>query len=409
MEIINNFDIKKLTEEYGTPLYVYDSEIIKDNYSHLINSFRKYYPKTDVHYSVKANTNIHILKFFKEIGCKVDCSSPIEAALVRKAGFTDDEIIYTGNYEDVLDFQSVYSDNVTINLDDISSFLRLRKVTLPKKVSFRINPGIGKGGFEGITTGGTDAKFGVPYEKAENAYMLAMEHGVNNFGIHMMTGSNNLEPYYFAQVVEKLMMIAGNVFNKLGITPEYVDIGGGLGIPYSDDDEVLNVDLTAKLVTEVFKEKCEKYGFGEPKLVLEPGRYLIGNSGYLISKVTGIKKSYKTFVGVDAGMSTLLRPALYGANHRVHVYGKHELDQNVNLCGQICENSDIFAKNVFLPQVEEGDLLVFRDVGAYGYVMASNYNNRLRPAEVLIKDGKVDLIRRRETVEDVLRLYPEAL
>jgi diaminopimelate decarboxylase len=149
MEQINNFDIKELANQFGTPLYVYDSDIIKNNYSHLIDSFRNYYPNTDVHYSVKANTNIHILKHFKEIGCKVDCSSPIEAALVRKAGFTDEEIIYTGNYEDVQDFQSVYSDNVTINLDDISSFLRLRKVTLPKKVSFRINPGIGKGGFEG--------------------------------------------------------------------------------------------------------------------------------------------------------------------------------------------------------------------------------------------------------------------
>lgn len=405
MKNIGQFDIKELAHNHGTPLYVYDKQQIIDNYKKLSGALEKYYPNYKIHYSVKANSNINILKIFKEIGAGADCSSPIEVLLSEKAGFQGDEILYTGNYESPEDFSVLEGKNVSINLDDISSFKRLSEKFIPERISFRINPGIGKGGYEGITTAGTDAKFGVPYEKAYDAYKMAQDAGVNRFGIHMMTGSNNLEPYYFAQVVEKLLMIAGRLFDKLGTVPEYIDIGGGMGIPYGDDEEELNVDLMAQLLSEVFHEKCDKYGFGRPKLLLEPGRYLVGNAGYLISKVTAVKKSYKTFVGIDAGMGTLLRPALYGANHRAYIYGKDELDQSVNICGQICENSDIFSKNVFMPQTEEGDLLIFRDAGAYGYVMSSIYNNRMRPAEVMVDESEQFLIRRRETLEDVLKLY----
>ena len=402
---IGQFDIKELALDYGTPLYVYERNVIEDNYNKLLRAFNKYYPKTKIHYSVKANSNINILQIFNDIGCGADCSSPFELMLAKHSGFPDDKILYTGNYESLSDFSNMTDYNLRLNLDDVSSFRRMVKVYKPEVISFRINPGIGKGGYEGITTGGTDAKFGVPYEKALHAYQLAKDAGFKRFGIHMMTGSNNLEPYYFAQVVEKLMMIAGNLFDKIGAIPEYVDIGGGFGIPYEDDEEVLDIDLTAKLVTEVFQEKCEKYGFGHPELLMEPGRYLVGNSGWLITKVTGIKHSYKHFVGVDAGMGTLIRPALYGAKHRTYVYGKSVPEWNVNLCGQICENSDIFAKNIFLPAVEEGDIIIMRDAGAYGYAMSSNYNNRPRPAEVLIDGKNSQIIRRRENYEDMLRYY----
>lgn len=405
MNNVNGIDIRQLADEFGTPLYVYDAEKIKSNYKKLKDTFQKYYPNTKIHYSVKANSNLSIIKLFNELGSGVDCSSPIEIYLAEKAGLIHEKILYTGNYESPDDFRTLRGKNIKLNLDDINSYHRLIKIFTPNQIAFRINPGIGRGGYEGITTAGTDAKFGVPYERAYDAYKLAMQSGIENFGIHMMTGSNNLEPYYFAEVVEKLMKIAGYIFGKLGIKPQYIDIGGGMGIPYEQDEDELNVDLMAEMVTEIFKEKCDKYNFGEPDLLMEPGRYLVANAGYLITSVTGIKNSYKTFIGVDAGMSTLLRPALYGANHKVFVYGKEELEQNVNLCGQICENSDIFAKNVFMPVVEEGDLLVFADVGAYGYVMASNYNNRLRPAEVLIQNSIPTLIRRREKIDDMLALY----
>ncbi len=405
MDRIANYDVKALAEKYGTPLYAYDRFKIISNYKKMDETFKKYYPKTKIHFSVKANSNLNILKLFQNAGCGADCSSPVELLLAQKAGFANDRILYTGNYESEEDLQTVTESDVTVNLDDINSFQRLFKIKKPERISFRINPGIGKGGFEGIVTGGTDAKFGVPYEKAFQAYKTAKDAGIKRFGIHMMTGSNNLEPYFFVQIIDKLMTIAGNIFKHLNIIPEYVDIGGGFGIPYGVDEEELDLDLTAKLVAEEFSEKTKKFGFGEPELFLEPGRYLIANTGYLITKVTGIKESYKKFVGLDAGMNTLIRPALYGAQHRMSVYGKKEYEETVNVCGQICENSDIFAIMLPFPQVEEGDIVTIHDAGAYGYVMSSIYNNRLRPPEVLVDESHAELIRRRETIDDVLNLY----
>lgn len=405
MKKIGNHDINEIAERYGTPLYVYDRHQIERNYEKLVGALEKHYEKSRVHFSVKANSNVHILSVLREKGAGADCSSPLELLLSRKAGFSDKDILYTGNYESPGDFEYMKNSNLRINLDDISSFRRMIKNIKPEIIAFRINPGIGRGGFEGITTAGADAKFGVPYEMAEEAYRMAMDTGIERFGIHMMTGSNNLEPYYFAEIVDKLLTIAGIVFNKLGIVPEYVDIGGGLGVPYVEGEQELNVDLMAQLVAERFMERCKKNGFGVPELILEPGRYLLANAGWLLTRITGIKNSYKTFIGLDAGMNTLLRPALYNAKHQVSVYGKDNNIRLVNLCGQICENSDIFAQNVPFPDVEEGDLVIFSEAGAYGYVMSSVYNGRPRPAEVLLADGETKLIRRRENFEDILSLY----
>jgi diaminopimelate decarboxylase len=407
MNQIANCDIKLLAAKYGTPLYVYDKQKISDNYLKLKNAFEKYYPNTAIHFSVKANSNLNILKVFKELGCGADCSSPFEYLLTQKAGFDSSKILYTGNYESIDDFSTLDGNDIKLNLDDISSFRKLKQVGLPERVSFRINPGMGRGGHEGITTGGTEAKFGIPYEKAIDAYQEALDAGVQRFGIHMMTGSNNLEPYFFAEIVDKLLKIASGIFSKIGKTPEYVDIGGGFGIPYNDDEPELDIDLTAKVVTEVFKEKCEKYNFGTPQLILEPGRFLVANAGFLVTEVTGVKESYRKFIGLNAGMNTLIRPALYGAHHRIRPYQENDIHEIVNVCGQICENSDIFVKNISLPVQHEGDILTFLDAGAYGYVMASNYNNRPRPAEILVDNGNDKLIRRREVFEDFLRLYPE--
>ncbi len=405
MNNIAGCDIKELASNYGTPLYVYDKTKIMDNYNRLNNTFTKYYPNTKIHFSVKANSNLNILKLFRELGTGADCSSPYELKLSRLAGFDDNKILYTGNYESHQDLAEINSDEIKINLDDISSFGRLKEIYTPKRISFRINPGIGRGGYEGITTAGTDAKFGVPYEKALGAYMLAKANGIKHFGIHMMTGSNNLEPYYFAEIVEKLLMIANNIFSKIDEKPEYIDIGGGFGIPYEDEESSLDIDLTAKLISDIFIEKCEKYGFDMPELIIEPGRYLIADAGYIISTITGIKNSYRNFAGIDAGMSTLIRPALYGAKHRISIYQKEGMKNAYNICGQICENSDILAKNVFLPDLEEGDLMIIKDAGAYGYVMSSNYNNRPRAAEILIEQSKPIVIRKRESFENMLSLY----
>ncbi len=402
MDRINNFDVADIVERFGTPIYLYDESSIVSNYQKLHEAFSKYFEKFSIHFSIKANSNISILKILHNLGAGVDSSSPFEVKVALQAGFARDKIIYTGNYESIDDLQEVAPYNIQINLDDISSFNKLIQICIPDIVSFRVNPGIGKGGFEGITTGGADAKFGVPYELLAEAYKMAKAEGIQRYGVHIMTGSNILEPYYFAEVLEKLFRIIGRVFNELEIQPEYIDIGGGFGIPYTDGEKELDLDFTAKLVAEVFFEYVEKYGFNTPELIVEPGRYLVGNAGFLISKVTGVKNGYKKFVGIDAGMNCLVRPALYGAVHRISVYGKNNNYQLVNICGQICENSDIIAKNLPAPEITEGDILVIHDVGAYGYSMSSNYNGRPRPAEVLVSQQGLHLIRRKESYEDFI-------
>lgn len=402
MDRINNFDIREIVERFGTPIYVYDESSIVSNYQKLSAAFARYFERFSIHYSIKANSNIRILQILNRLGAGVDTSSPFELRLALYAGFDRAKIIYTGNYESIEDLTEIAQHNIRINLDDISSFSKLIKICKPDIVSFRVNPGIGKGGFEGITTGGADAKFGVPYELLAEAYKMARTQGICRFGVHIMTGSNILEPYYFAEVLEKLFRIIGRIFSELEIKPEYIDIGGGLGIPYTEEEKELDLDFTARLVSEVFFENIRKYGFGVPELILEPGRYLVGNAGYLIAKVTGVKNGYKKFVGIDAGMNCLIRPALYGATHRISVYGKSNHYQLVNICGQICENSDIIAKNLPAPEIQEGDILIIRDVGAYGFSMSSNYNGRPRPAEVLVNKEGLFLIRRKERYEDFI-------
>jgi diaminopimelate decarboxylase len=401
--MITRQQILKLLETYETPFYLYDGRKIKENCNRITNSFRKYYPSTEIHYAVKANNCPGVLDIIKESGLKVDCSSPFELAVAQKTGFAKNDIMYTGNYESSGDLEYALNYAGLINLDDITSFDRLRNIGLPQIVSFRINPGIGKGGFEGVVTGGVDAKFGIPYEKALAAYKKACESGIKRFGVHMMTGSNNLEPFYFAEITDKLMHIAGSVFKELEVKPEYVDIGGGFGIPYKNDEPEIDMDTVAKLVTERFIENCKKYGFGTPVLRLEPGRYITGNAGMLITKITGHKSSYRNYVGVDAGMNTLLRPALYDAFHRIEPLVDNGSDtKKTDVCGRICENSDIFARGVRLPEMKTGDIVIFRDCGAYGYTMSSNYNGRPKAGEIVLNGSKTVYARPLETLEKMI-------
>lgn len=397
--------IEEIANKYGTPTYVYNLDSISKNYMSMKNAFTKYYPKTKIHYSVKSNSNLHVLKFIASLGAGADCASPFELMISEKAGFNHKDTLYTGNYESLDDLLLATQKAKYINLDDVSSLDKLLGFHKPEIISFRINPGIGKGGFEGIVTGGADAKFGIPYEKTEFIYKKAIESGINRFGVHIMAGSNNLEPYYFAEIVDKLMNIIGPIFRDLSIKPEYIDIGGGFGIPYSDDEQSLDIDLTAKLICAEFTEKLNKYGLGEPELFLEPGRYLTAQSGVLISKVVGIKKSYRNFVGLDCGMNSLLRPALYGAEHRIEFLSDSTQTIKANICGQICENSDIFLKNVIIPEPKLNDLALIHDTGAYGYAMASNYNGRSRPSEVILDKSNHYLSRKRDEFDNLLVNY----
>ncbi|MFH1213639.1 MAG: diaminopimelate decarboxylase [Candidatus Neomarinimicrobiota bacterium] len=399
---ICGLDVKELAGNFGTPLYVYDFERIRANANRLKNAFQSSEITTGFYYAMKANSHPAIVRLLSECGFGSDCVSPGELEIALKTGILPEHILYTGNYESREDLAAALSAGVTINLDDINSLERLLRLGRPELISYRINPGKGRGKFEQINTGGDRAKFGIPHEKAWIAYDKARQAGIKRFGAHMMTGSGVLDKDHFPRMLELLLDILGGISHKLGITFEFIDMGGGLGIPYFKDGHELDIQHVGAECLKIFKSKMNSLSLGNPALHLEPGRYLVGDAGYLLTSVLGIKESYQTFAGLDAGFNTLIRSALYKAQHPIIVDGKEDEKKlfPINLCGQICENTDIFTIGRPLPKLTEGDLLVFTQAGAYGNVMAMPYNQRLRPAEVAIIDGKAIEITRREVMGD---------
>jgi len=410
---INGFDVGELAEKFGTPLYVYDFNRIKDNAYRLKKAFHSEEIKTAFFYSVKTNSHPAIVRLLKECGYGCDCISPGEIEIAQKVGVEPTQIIYVGNYESRDDLIAAVKAEAHIILDDINSLDRLLRITRPEFISFRINPGKGKGKFEEINTAGEKAKFGIPHENAWRAYDKAHKSGIKRFGAHMMTGSGVLEEEHFPRMLELLLNILGQISQKVGITYEFIDMGGGFGIPYFGDDHELDIQQVGRECLKIFASQIESNPIGKPALHLEPGRYLVGDAGYLLTRVLGIKESYQNFAGLDAGFHTLIRSALYKAQHPVIVHGKENNAElfPINLCGQICENTDIFTVGRKLPKLAEGDLLIFTQAGAYGNVMSMTYNHRLRPAEVALIDGKAIEITRRELMSDFWNRikYPEIL
>ena len=402
--IIAGISVQELAEKYGTPLYVYDFPRIRENAQQLKTAFRSDDVNVDFYYAMKANCHPAILDVFVEEGYGMDCVSPGELKLALQAGGKPENILYTGNYESPDDLKAAFDSGAKINLDDISTLYRLLKIGTPELITYRINPGKGNGKYEEITTGGDKAKFGVPYEKSVTAYKNAIDAGIKRFGAHMMTGSGVLDADHFPNMLELFLNELGEIRSELGTNFEFIDMGGGLGIPYFGDDEMLDIKKVGKNTLSVFQKKVKQLKLGNPTLALEPGRYLVGDAGIMISRVTGIKEGYRTFIGIDAGFNTLIRSALYGAQHPIVINGKENEAPSIkaDICGQICENTDIFAKDRMLPLTEEGDLMIFTQAGAYGNVMSMPYNLRFRPAEVAIVNGKDKLITRREVFDDYM-------
>ncbi len=396
----------ELANQYCTPLYVMSERRLRDNYRRLNGAFKKYYSNFKLYYAVKANSNLSILNILRQEGAGADCSSPAEIYLALKAGFKKTDLLYTGNYNSDEELQYAAENNVTVNLDDFSIIERLAKIANPADLSgicFRFNPGFGRSGPEKLVLAGPDAKFGILEEKIILGYKRAKELGFQNFGIHMMTGSNVLDHAYFPQVAEMLFKISEKISREVGIEFSFINIGGGFGVPYKSGEANLDVDLVAKMVTDKFKEKFPEKG-KQPRLLIEPGRYIACDAGILLTRVQHIKVTGRKIIGVDAGMNTLLRPAIYGSYHEILVANKlnEQKQEQVTIVGPICENHDQFAKDRLLPLIEHGDLLVFLNAGAYGFSMSSQYNSRPRPAEVLVSNGKSEAIRERENFEDVV-------
>lgn len=403
-----------LIEQYGSPLYVYSENRIRENFRRLQQTFRKYYSNYHVFYAVKANNNPAVVKILADEGAGMDCSCLEETDIARSLGTPSSKQLFTAVFPKPSSIQQAIDRGIILNLENIRDLELIHKDNVPEVLSFRVNPGMGSSGKEGLIFAGPNAKFGIQACDVEYAYTEAKRRGVSRFGVHMMTGSNVHDPHYFAEITKRLMDIIGPVVKKLGIHLEFINIGGSLGIPYHPEDQELDIDTVAKVVTRTLRQKLEQYELPEPMLIQEPGRYLVADAGVLLTTVTSLKEGEVTFLGVDAGMNTLLRPALYDSYH--HIVPTKGMDSKNNcpyhVVGQICENTDLFTKGRMLPaNLEPGDRLAFLDVGAYGYGMSSQYNTRPRAAEVLVGDGGSYLIRKRETLEDILDkvIIPEHL
>lgn len=395
-----------IADLHGTPSYVYDKDRIKENVARLSNALSKNFENFHICYAIKSNSNPHLIRVMHESFPNIggDCSSPGEIYAAELSGIDPSKCIYTGNYESQSDLIEALNKGCNINLDDITSLDRLKKVGLPERISFRMNPGFGGGSYSGIITGGRDAKFGIPAEKIVQAYRNAMDLGIKRFGLQCMCGSGNLDEKFFTEVLSAILSNAVRIEKELKINFEYISMGGGFGIPYQDDQIALNFDRMFKNLSEIYYETYSDKQ-SAPSLWLEPGKSIIADTGFIISRVTGLKESYKNFVGIDAGMETLMRPALYGAKHRMYKVGDHGNNEiTVDFTGQICENTDRIATDREFPTLSPGDLVAIMDAGAYGYSMSHNFNTRPRSAEILLDKSSFKEIRKRETIEDIFSL-----
>ncbi len=399
---IDNYRILDIVSKYNTPLILYSADIIRDNYDNLYKNFKEYYKNFSIKYAVKANSNLAILSLLNKLGSGVDVSSIGEIYLAKSAGINYDKMLFSPNNIDINEFKYAIKNNIAINFDDINQFTMLKK--FPDKISFRINPGIGKGEFKEITTGGRKSKFGINVDTAIDAYKLAKSKGITHFGIHMMAGSNSLNSEYFISVTDKFFDIAGIISKKAEITFDFIDIGGGFGIPYRENDKPLNINHISKNIIKTLKSKLNDYDLGNPELNIEPGRYIAGNSAIALGKINNIKRYYDNFAGTDLNMDTFLRIPLYKAHHNIEIVNKFNIEKSfkANIVGNICENTDRLGSNIYIPEPEINDIIAVYNAGAYVSSMENNYNGRLKPLEILYDNNNFYVIRKRDNLKDLV-------
>jgi diaminopimelate decarboxylase len=386
----------KLANEFGAPLYVYDAATMRKQYHKLENAFKACNVK--IHYAAKALTNINVLKVFKELGAGLDAVSIEEVKIGLMAGFEPHEILYTPNCVSFAEIEACIDLGVKLNIDNISileQFGNKYGNTVP--VCIRVNPHIMAGGHYKISTGHIDSKFGISIHQMRHVERLIKSLNIKVEGIHMHTGSDILDVGVFLNGAEILFDLALQ-FPEI----EYIDFGSGFKVGYKPGDVITDLDVLGEGLTQRYKKFCKEYG-KEIQIHFEPGKFLVSESGYFLAKVNVIKQTTATvFAGLDTGFNHLMRPTLYDAYHHITNLSNQDGKQRVyTVVGYICE-TDTFAWDRPLPEVNEGDILCFHNAGAYGIMMASNYNSRTRPAEVLVDGDSYKLIRRRETIEDVL-------
>lgn len=392
-------NMESIAKSFPTPFHLYDETAIVDNAKELIEAF-SWAPNFTNFFAVKACPNLTILKLLSSLGFGADCSSYPELVLAEMAGIPANKIVLTSNDTPDDEFVKAYEMGAIINLDDITHLKTLERVIghLPETLCFRFNPGPEREG-NVIIGNPIEAKYGLTREQLYEAYCYAKEKGVKHFGLHTMVASNELDSSYIVLTAKMIFDLAITLKDKLDIDLDFVDFGGGVGIPYKEEDEKISFK---KLGLEI-KALYEERKLTIPTITFEMGRAITGPFGYLVTKVRQVCHKYKDYVGVDACMADLMRPALYGAYHHITVLKKENSvkDHVYDVTGSLCENNDKFAIDRALPEIVKGDYLVLHDTGAHGYSMGFNYNGKLKHAEYLLKeDGSVVMIRRAETLDD---------
>lgn len=390
-------DLLHLAEEFGSPLYVYDAEKIQSQYKRLTNAFSKV-ESLRINYAVKALSNISVLKLLKEIGSGLDTVSIQEVELGLLAGFSPERIIYTPNGVSFEEIEEVAHLGVQINIDNLSILEHFGAKYPQIPVCIRINPHVMAGGNANISVGHIDSKFGISVHQMPHILRIVENTGMHINGIHMHTGSDILDIEVFLYAAEILFDAAKN-FKGL----DFLDFGSGFKVPYKKDDIETDIEELGKKLSKRFNAFTKEYG-RDLTLAFEPGKFLVSEAGFFLAKVNVVKQTTSTvFAGIDSGFNHLIRPMLYGSSHHIeNISNPKGKERFYSVVGYICE-TDTFANNRRIAEIKEGDILCFRNAGAYCFSMASNYNSRYKPAEVLWFEGKGHLIRERETFADLVK------
>jgi len=403
--------VSRLASEFGTPLYVYDRETIVSQFRSLRAAFASRFPKLRIHYALKANGNGALLAVLRAEGAAPEVVSLGEIVMALRAGWAGDEILFTSSSKGPEEIAKAVEIGAVLNVDSRDELEQAATSAAAAgkrvRISFRINPGVDPHTLHHINTGIPEAKFGLHLDGglARAAYARARElPSVAITGIHCHIGSQIMETDGYVATARKMLAFVRELKRDFGLSLEFVDLGGGLAVPYHDGEEGLAPAVLAAALAPVWSEAMAALGGDPPALWLEPGRFFVAPSGFLVTRVNSVKTTtVKTFVNVNAGSNTLLRPAMYAAHHRARVVGASGAPEILDVAGDVCETGDILAAERRLPRPRAGDFVVFLDAGAYGFAMASTYNARPLPAEVLVDGDTATLIRRRGTFEDLFR------
>ena len=401
--------LEEIAKEYPTPFHLYDEKGIRENARALKEAF-SWNPGFKEYFAVKATPNPFILKILQDMGCGTDCSSETELMLSKACGFTGHDIMFSSNDTPPEEFKMADELGSIINLDDFTHIACVEKVldTFPETMSCRFNPG---GLFRisnDIMDNPGDSKYGMTEEQLTEAFRILKDKGVKHFGIHAFLASNTVTNEYYPLLAKILFELAVRVKNAAGVHIAFINLSGGIGIPYRPDQEPNDIRVIGDGVRKVYEEVLVPAGMGDVAIFTELGRFMLGPYGALVTRAIHEKHTYKEYIGVDACAVNLMRPAMYGAYHHITVMGKENApcDHKYDVTGSLCENNDKFAVDRMLPEIQMGDLLFIHDTGAHGFSMGYNYNGKLRSAELLLQeDGSVRMIRRAETPKDYFATF----